>query len=286
MQKRVSDITTLKIRTTNPNDISQSDQPFFNQRLDQTRDNIQIPQSIQEILFPNFQLRSLTSVIALLLTLNYICQYIYYKVSGYKYFGCVLYELGAFYAADVIYEYEFYRYITGTLYFGSIYNAIIFVITFTMEAYTLEYMLGKFVICIYLNAGIYGLIFSALIYKNSITTGNCGIIFTILVLYGSNLIKKYHEMENAKAIIGLYCILLILNFLTILETQNTNIGIVIGGIINGFGISIFIHFRHINEKTKKVTFILLFVIFSVEIMLFGLLQNIDVDKIFKINLFC
>lgn len=155
-----------------------------------------------------------------------------------------------------------------------------------MEAYTLEYMLGKFVICIYLNAGIYGLIFSALIYKNSITTGNCGIIFTILVLYGSNLIKKYHEMENAKAIIGLYCILLILNFLTILETQNTNIGIVIGGIINGFGISIFIHFRNINEKTKKVTFILLFVIFSVEIMLFGLLQNIDVDKIFKINLFC
>ncbi|CAD8181550.1 unnamed protein product [Paramecium pentaurelia] len=101
MQKRVSDITTLKIRTTNPNDISQSDQPFFNQRLDQTRDNIQIPQSIQEILFPNFQLRSLTSVIALLLTLNYICQYIYYKVSGYKYFGCVLYELGAFYAADM-----------------------------------------------------------------------------------------------------------------------------------------------------------------------------------------
>ncbi|CAD8101350.1 unnamed protein product [Paramecium sonneborni] len=104
MQKRVSDITTLKIRTINANDISQSDQPFFNQRLDQTRDNIQIPQSIQEILFPHFQIKSLTSVIVSLLALNYICQYIYYQVSGYKYFGCVLYEFGAFYAADVINE--------------------------------------------------------------------------------------------------------------------------------------------------------------------------------------
>lgn len=93
-------------------------------------------------------------------------------------------------------------------------------------------------------------------------------------------------MENAKAILGLYCILLILNFLTILETQNTNIGIVVGGIINGFAISIFMHFRYINEKTKKVTYIVLFAIFSVEIMLFGLLQNANVDKLFKINLFC
>ena len=83
---------------------------------------------------------------------------------------------------------------------------MIFVTTFTMSAYTLEFMFGKLVILIYLNAGIYGLVFSALIYKNSITTGNCGIIFTILVLYGSNLFKKYRETENIKAILGLYFI--------------------------------------------------------------------------------
>ncbi|CAD8101352.1 unnamed protein product [Paramecium sonneborni] len=155
-----------------------------------------------------------------------------------------------------------------------------------MQAYTLEVLFGKLIIFIYLNAGIYGLVFSGLIYQNSITTGNCGIIFTVLVLYGSNLIKKYNEMENAKAIIGLYSIQLILNFLTILETNNTNIGIVIGGIINGFGISLFYNFRHISEKTKKASYIIIFVIYSVEIMMFGLLQTLEVDKIFKIDLFC
>lgn len=122
-----------------------------------------------------------------------------------------------------------------------------------------------------------GLGLSGLVYPNSITTGSCGMSFTILTLYGSQLIQSYKQQDYGKALIGLYFIIFLVNIFIILETKSTNIAIVGGGLINGLCFSFLFNFQFLNPKLNKIKYIAVLFTFSTEFLLIGLLMNKEID---------